>query len=74
MQRFIRATAVLLLGTCLPTPVIAEVMTIPVKALPVYLHAHANVVAQFTSPDPDCTYCVHANPPFDAVSTHPFRQ
>lgn len=44
--------------------------SIPVKAHPGYLHMHANGMVQFTSPDPDCMYCLHANPPFDTASTH----
>ncbi|OBS08425.1 YbbN family protein [Acidihalobacter prosperus] len=62
--------AVLTLFCMTPTAQgLADVTTLPIKALPAYLESHTDVVVQFTSPDPGCVYCVHANAPFQAVST-----
>jgi hypothetical protein len=52
----------------------SPVIELAASDIPEFIAKYPYSVIQFTSPDPNCTYCVGAETPFDAVSTSRFSQ
>lgn len=70
-KSFVSVLIVLAGAGALAAPSVTELTA---SEIPAFIAKHPNVVMQFTSPDPKCTFCVGADTPFNAVASNSFSQ